>query len=118
MAMLGLLELMASQGVGEKDMYKTALAVNSYWFPDTYLTIAEYMQSKGIDWKKVSPQEMLGVNYSSAAGFKNIALQVGATSNSGGGSGCGVEAGGGTGQATRSVDSPAPQQRQQSGCGI
>ncbi|MEK7125951.1 MAG: hypothetical protein AAB835_00485, partial [Patescibacteria group bacterium] len=35
MAMLGLLELMASQGVGEQDMYKTALAVNSYWFPET-----------------------------------------------------------------------------------
>ena len=33
MAMLGLLELMASQGVGEQDMKKTALTVNSYWFP-------------------------------------------------------------------------------------
>src|SRR3989344_7376730 len=37
MAMLGLLELMASQGVSEEDMWKAALAVNSYWFPDTYL---------------------------------------------------------------------------------
>ena len=34
MAMLGLLELMASQGVGEQDMYKAALTVNSYWFPN------------------------------------------------------------------------------------
>ncbi|OGG71249.1 hypothetical protein A3F27_00080 [Candidatus Kaiserbacteria bacterium RIFCSPHIGHO2_12_FULL_53_13] len=108
MAMLGFLELMASQGVGEEDMYKAALAVNSYWFPDTYLTIAEYMQNRGINWKKVSPQEMLGANYSSAAGFRNIMSQVGATSNGGSGSGCGVEAGG----------APAPQQRQQSGCGI
>ncbi len=33
MAMLGLLELMAGQGVSEQDMYKIALAVNSYWFP-------------------------------------------------------------------------------------
>src|SRR3989338_3332622 len=32
MAMLGLLELMASQGVSEQDMWKTALTVNSYWF--------------------------------------------------------------------------------------
>ncbi|KKW34813.1 MAG: hypothetical protein UY80_C0005G0001, partial [Parcubacteria group bacterium GW2011_GWB1_53_43] len=30
MAMLGLLELMASQGVSEEDMYKTALVVNAY----------------------------------------------------------------------------------------
>ena len=113
MAMLGLLELMAAQGVGEKEMYEAALAVNSYWFPDTYLTMAEYMQNKGIDWKKVSPQEMLGVNYSSAAGFRNIASQVSTLSQSGGGNGCGVEAGGGP-----PAGGAAPQQRQQSGCGI
>src|SRR3989344_5788143 len=32
MAMLGLLELMASQGASEQDMWRAALAVNSYWF--------------------------------------------------------------------------------------
>ena len=42
MAMLGLLELMASQGVGEEEMMRAALAINSYWFPDTYLTIAKF----------------------------------------------------------------------------
>ena len=76
MAMLGLLELMASQGVSEQDMWKTALIVNSYWFPDTYLTIATYMKEKGVDWKDVNPQEMLGADYSSAQGFRNIASQV------------------------------------------
>ena len=76
MAMLGLLELMASQGVSEQDMWKTALVVNSYWFPDTYLTIATYMKDKGIDWKDVNPQEILGINYSSAQGYKNIVSQV------------------------------------------
>src|SRR3989338_1326528 len=109
MAMLGLLELMAAQGVGEEEMYKAALAVNSYWFPDTYLTMAQFMQDKGTDWKKVSPQEMLGVNYSSAAGFRNIASQVSTPSQSGGGNGCGVEAGGGA---------PTVAPKQQSGCGI
>ncbi|MDO8552288.1 MAG: hypothetical protein Q7S01_02020 [bacterium] len=107
MAMLGLLELMAAQGMSEENMYKYALKVNSYWFPDTYLTMAEYMQGKGIDWKKVSPREMLGVNYSSAAGFRNILSQVSAPAQGGGGSGCGVEAGGASAQP-----------RQQSGCGI
>ena len=63
MAMLGLLELMASQGVSEETMYKAALVVNSYWFPDTYLTMAQFMQNKGIDWKNVSPKEMLGADY-------------------------------------------------------
>ncbi|PIQ66468.1 MAG: hypothetical protein COV96_01295 [Candidatus Zambryskibacteria bacterium CG11_big_fil_rev_8_21_14_0_20_42_18] len=33
MGMLGLLELMASQGANEKEMWETALVVNSYWFP-------------------------------------------------------------------------------------
>src|SRR3989344_834011 len=93
MAMLGLLELMASQGVSEQDMYEAALAVNSYWFPDTYLTIAMYMQQKGVAWQDVSPKEMLGENYSGAAGFQNISSQISAPSNGGGGGGCGVDAG-------------------------
>ena len=33
MAMLGLMELMASQGTAEDDMYKKALEVNTLWFP-------------------------------------------------------------------------------------
>jgi len=33
MAMLGLLELMASQGTNEQEMYKIAEEVNGYWFP-------------------------------------------------------------------------------------
>ncbi|MDP1707323.1 MAG: hypothetical protein Q8L30_02110 [bacterium] len=88
MAMLGLLELMASQGVSEEDMYKTALEVNSYWFPDTYLTIATYMQQKGIVWKDVSPKEMLGREYSSASGYRNISSQVTQPQQGQGGGGC------------------------------
>ena len=106
MAMLGLLELMASQGVSEKEMYEAALAVNSYWFPDTYLTIAMYMQQKGVAWEDVSPKEMLGADYSSGAGFQNISSQVNVPSSQGGGGGCGVDAGAPV----------AP--KQQSGCGV
>ena len=36
MAMLGLLELMASQGASEEEMRQGALTANSYWFPDYY----------------------------------------------------------------------------------
>lgn len=88
MAMLGLLELMASQGVNEQDMYKTALAVNSYWFPETYLTIATYMQKKGIEWKDVSPKEVLGTNYSSSSGYQNVSSQVTPPEGVQGGGGC------------------------------
>ena len=87
-AMLSLLEILASQGVGEDEMYKAALAVNSYWFPDTYQTIAVYMQQKGIAWENVSPKEVLGVDYSSASGFARVAAEV--APQGGSGASCGV----------------------------
>lgn len=113
MAMLGLLELMASQGASEQDMWKAALAVNSYWFPDTYLTIATYMKSKGVEWKDVNPEEMLGANYSSNQGYARISSQVVQPEQSRHqeGNGCGVD----TGQSAQPQVRP---QRQQSGCGV
>lgn len=110
MAMLGLLELMASQGVSEQDMWSAALAVNSYWFPDTYLTIATYMKDKGIDWKNVNPEEILGATYSSSQGYANISSQViKPEQQQGGGSGCSLGDGG----------APAvSSQGQQSGCSL
>ena len=104
MAMLGLLELMASQGVSEKEMYRVALQVNSYWFPDNYFTIAKYLESKGTAWANADPKEILGKEYSSATGFRNISSKVAPVAPSGGG-GCGVE-------------NSAPAPRQGSGCGI
>ncbi|MDP4006967.1 MAG: hypothetical protein Q8P55_00005 [bacterium] len=89
MAMLGLLELMAAQGVGEDEMYQVALRVNSYWFPDTYLTIAKYFAEQDISWDKVSPKEVLGANYSSAQGFQRVRAAVEPVQQQGGG-GCGV----------------------------
>ena len=90
MAMLGLLELMAAQGVSEQDMYKVALQVNSFWFPDTYLTIAQYFDSKGINWNQVDPRAVLGANYSSSSGYQQIQSQVVAPAQKNGGGGCGV----------------------------
>ena len=76
MAMLGLLELMASQGVSEQNMYRAALQVNAYWFPDTYLTIAKYMKQKGISWDAVNPKEVLGDEFSSSAGYQRIVAEM------------------------------------------
>ena len=107
MAMLGLLEIMASQGANEQEMWETALAVNSYWFPDTYITIATYMKNKGVEWKDVNPQEILGINYSSAQGYARIVVQVSQPQQQRGGSSCGIDTG----------ETVAPP-RQQGGCGI
>lgn len=89
MAMLGLLELMASQGVSEEDMYRAALEVNSYWFPDTYLAIAHYLNAKGIAWEQADPKEILGYDFSSAAGYQQILSQVTLPERRSGG-GCGI----------------------------
>jgi hypothetical protein len=89
MAMLGLLELMASQGASADQMYKTALAVNSYWFPSNYLTIAQYLQSRGIDWKTVNPKDLLAANFSSAQGYAAIVAQTQPVQGKSSG-GCGV----------------------------
>ncbi|MCR4323214.1 MAG: hypothetical protein NUV61_03970 [Candidatus Azambacteria bacterium] len=89
MAMLGLLELMASQGASEQQMYKTALAVNAYWFPDTYTAIAKYFAKRGVAWANIDPKEALGAAYSSAQGYRQILTEVEPSTPKGGG-GCGV----------------------------
>ena len=91
-------------------MWETALTVNSYWFPDTYLTIATYMKDKGIDWKDINTEEILGKDFSSSQGFANISAQViqpESSQQQKGGGGCSV--GGGA---------PVPQQQKQVGCGV
>lgn len=107
MAMLGLLEYMASQGATEDQMWSAAITANMSWFPDQYQTIAQYLRIKGIDSKTVTPQMLLGAEYSSGSGFAKITAQVPQSGQQKSGSGCGV----GTGEAV------APQ-RQQGGCGI
>lgn len=88
MAMLGLLELMASQDIGEDKMYIVALQVNSYWFSDTYLAIAKYFALRGVSWKEINPKEILGSLYSSATGYQQILAEIEPIKNQGGG--CGV----------------------------
>lgn len=89
MAMLGLLELMAAQNVTEEEMYKTALQVNSYWFPETYLAIAQYLALNGTEWENADPKEILGYQYSSAVGYGKILNQL-KTPERKSGSSCGV----------------------------
>jgi hypothetical protein len=88
MAMLGLLELGASQGLSEHELYDMALKANSYWFPQTYLTIAKFLDMQGLGWGDVSPKEILGNNFSSSGGYRNILAQVEPVGQQGGG--CGV----------------------------
>jgi len=89
MAMLGFLELMASQNAGEEEMYRVALVVNSYWFPETYSAIAQFLQMKGFDWRKTEPKDLLGYNFSSASSYQQVLSELKPVNQGDGGS-CGV----------------------------
>ncbi len=88
MAMLGLLELLASQGVSEEQMYKVALEMNRFWFTSQYEMIDRYLKRKGRVPSEVSPKEILGKEYSSGSGFGRIANEL--KGGLQGGASCGI----------------------------
>lgn len=70
-ALLGLLELAASQGATSKDLYRIALAANSYWFPESYAKIALYfLHLENKNWPDVDPSRILSADFSSASGWQ------------------------------------------------
>lgn len=76
MAALGLIELMVSQNFSEDEIYKTVLAFNTYWFPQTYLDTALYLQKNGEDYSKISPKKLLSKAFSSAEGASAMSEKV------------------------------------------
>lgn len=77
MAALAVIELLVSAGVSEMDIYRYVLGFNSFWFPDSYLTVATYFARQGTSWGSVDPKEILGEKYSSGRGAGDIAKKVG-----------------------------------------
>ncbi len=70
-ALLGLLALGASQGLGEEDLYREALAFNAFWFPDNYLHTALYFKAvKGVEWRDVDARTAMSAAFSSANGWR------------------------------------------------
>lgn len=73
MAMLGLLELMASQDASVDEMFEAAKYVNAFWFPQQTTEIAlVFKHAKGQDFVKTDPREFVGPNFSSAGGFQAV----------------------------------------------
>lgn len=94
-ALLGLLQLGASQGLTEDELYREALAFNSFWFPHNYIQTALYFKAvKGIEWESVDPKVVLGKDYSTISGWSGtVAKEVasrGLVPQAQGGAGCGV----------------------------
>ncbi len=92
MAILGLIELMVSQGATDEEVYKAALAFNSYWFSQTYIDLAYYFKTKeNLDWDKVDAKRVLSAQFSSSSGYRQIKENVGAVPGTPqGGSSCGA----------------------------
>lgn len=93
-ALLGLLELGASQGLGEEQLYREALAFNSFWFPQTYIQTALYLKAvSNTDWEGVDPRMVMGSVYSTSSGSGVVGKKVnelGLIPPQRGGAGCGV----------------------------
>ena len=71
-ALLGLLELAASQGASVDELYRTALIANSFWFPDYYAKTALYFSHfHRKSWNEVEPKLVLGPKFSTLSGWDN-----------------------------------------------
>lgn len=69
MAMLGILELMASQGASADEMFAAAKYINAYWFPQQTLEAALYLKSnEGTDFADADARLVVGETISSASG--------------------------------------------------
>jgi len=80
MAMLGLLELMASQNASVDEMFEAAKYVNAYWFPQQALETAIYLKAhQDIDFSETDPRLIVSKEFSSASGAARVheSLQAG-----------------------------------------
>ena len=69
MAMLGLLELMASQGASVDEMFDAAKYINAFWFPQQTLETAIYLKvSQDVDFVDADPRLLVGRELSSMTG--------------------------------------------------
>jgi hypothetical protein len=73
MAMLGLLELMASQNATVEQMLDAAQYANAYWYPSQAVEQAIFFKSTtGKNYQDVDARLLLGPKYSSGSGFQAL----------------------------------------------
>jgi hypothetical protein len=72
-AMLGILELMASQGATTDQMFEAAKYVNAYWFPQQTLEMALYLKAnQDIDFRDADARLVVGAELASASGAQMV----------------------------------------------
>lgn len=90
MAMLGMLQLLAARGADEEELYNAAFAANRYWFPDTYVNIARFLELRGTSFAEATPQALLAADFSSRKGYQTILSQLPSSESTQRGGGCSV----------------------------
>lgn len=96
MALLGVLELMASNGATENEMFEAAKYFSAYWFPNQALDVATYfMVTENKDFKDIDPKIFVSQQFFSGRGWSQLKgwlkQNVGNSQQTApGGGGCGV----------------------------
>ncbi len=73
MAMLGLLELMASRNATADQMFQAAKYVNAFWYPQQTLEIATLFQAlQNVDFNHADASQVVSARYSSGSGFQSV----------------------------------------------
>ena len=64
--------------MGDDELYREALAFNSFWFPDYYVrTALLFKVAKKTEWGDVDPRAALGFDYSALGPWqKNVGAPV------------------------------------------
>lgn len=73
MAMLGMLELMASQDASTDEMFEAAKYANAFWFPQQSLEMAAFFKAtENQDFAQVNARQLVGPQISSSTGFRQM----------------------------------------------
>lgn len=73
MALLAVLELMASNGATDRQMYEAGKYFNAFWFPGNYYDLALYFKNQeNLSFKDIDAQLLLSKEYSSATGAQTV----------------------------------------------
>lgn len=73
MAMLGVLQLMASKGATAEEMFEAAKYINSYWFPQQTLETAIYLKlNENVDFRDADPKLVVSEKFSSSSGARMV----------------------------------------------
>ncbi len=73
MAMLGLLELMASQGASSDQMFDAAKYVTAFWYPQQMLEVAAVFKvTQNVDFEKADSRQVVSSQYASGSGFQAV----------------------------------------------